>query len=44
MNPDQSASKGVVVYAGLILQPRSYPVSKKVVHEIKFGDIAVMQI
>ena len=26
----------------IILQPRNYQVSKKVVHEIKFGDIAAM--
>ena len=26
------------------LQPRNYQVSKKVVHEIKFADKAVMQI
>ena len=27
----------------MVLQPRNYQVSKKVVHEIKFGDIAVMK-
>ena len=27
-----------------VIQPRNYQVSKKVVHEIKFGDIAVIQI
>ena len=28
----------------LYVQPCNYQVSKKVVHEIKFGDIAVMKI
>ena len=28
----------------MTLLPRSYQVSKEVVHELKFGDIAVMQI
>ena len=28
----------------LILQPCNYQLSKSIVHEIKFGDIAVMQI
>ena len=28
----------------ICLQPRNYQVSKELVHELKFGDIAVMQI
>ena len=32
------------LYITLYIQPRSYQVSKEVVHELKFGDIAVIQI
>ena len=28
----------------IVIQRRNYQVSKEIVHELKFGDIAVMQI
>ena len=28
----------------LVLQPRNYQISKEAVHELEFGDLAVMQI
>ena len=42
--PDASRRKTPVYCIDWDIQLRNYQVSKKVVHEIKFGDIAVMKI
>ena len=45
MRVQLSSEAGNLNFGQLLhLQPRNYQVSKNVVHEVKFGDIAVMQM
>ena len=44
LDPDHLPSLEARPSGSTLLQPRNYQVSKEVVHELEFGDIAVMQI